>query len=67
MKSRRIKDFPQVHVHLDPDVLARITRTAERRSLSVSAVIREALDWAYHPEGVVLGGSTLENAKLGRG
>ena len=64
LKRRRITDFPEVHIHLDPDVLARIERTAERRSLSVSAVIRETLGLAYSTT-FFLGSSKLGDGKLG--
>lgn len=53
MKKTRISDWPAVQVNVNPATLERIEDYAERRALSVSAVIREALDRAYRPEALV--------------
>ena len=50
MKRRRITDWPEVHVFLDPQTLERIARAADRRALPISALIRETLDRAYRTE-----------------
>jgi Ribbon-helix-helix protein, copG family len=50
MKRTRISEWPAVRVSLNPRTLERIEAVAEQRSLSVSAVIREALDRAYRTE-----------------
>ena len=51
MKQRtRISEWPAIRVNLNPATLDRIEQTAEQRALSVSAVIREALDRAYRSE-----------------
>jgi hypothetical protein len=53
MKRARISEWPAVRVNVDPRTLERIELQAERRALSVSAVIREALDRVYRPEALV--------------
>jgi hypothetical protein len=53
MKRARITEWPAVRVNVSPETLERIEAQAERRALSVSAVIREALDRAYRPEALV--------------
>jgi hypothetical protein len=53
MKRARISEWPAVRVNVDPRTLERIEKYADRRALSVSAVIREALDRAYRPEALV--------------
>jgi len=51
MRTRtRVTEWPMVRLNLNPATLDRIERTAEERALSVSAVIREALDRAYRSE-----------------
>jgi hypothetical protein len=53
MKKTRVTEWPAVRVNVDPRTLARIEASADRRALSVSAVIREALDRVYRPEALV--------------
>jgi hypothetical protein len=50
MNHARISEWPSVRVNLNPLTLDRIEEAAERRSLSVAAVVREALDRAYRTE-----------------
>jgi hypothetical protein len=52
-RATRITEWPAVRVNVDPRTLERIELYAERRALSVSAVIREALDRTYRPEALV--------------
>jgi hypothetical protein len=52
MKRTRVTDWPSVRLNLNPATLERIEAQAEQRALSVSAVIREALDRAYRSEAV---------------
>jgi hypothetical protein len=48
MKQRtKVIDWPMVHVNVNPAVLDRIEDAAERRALSVAAVVREALDASF--------------------
>jgi hypothetical protein len=42
-RATRISEWPAVRVNVDPRTLERIEKYADRRALSVSAVIREAL------------------------
>lgn len=53
MKKTRVTEWKSVRVTVNPETLERIETYAERRALSVSAVIREALDRAYRPEALV--------------
>ena len=53
MKKTRVTEWPSVRLTVNPDTMARIEDCADRRALSVSAVIREALDRAYRPEALV--------------
>ena len=53
MKKTRVSERPAVRVNVDPRTLERIEAPADRRALSVSAVIREALDRIYRPEALV--------------
>jgi hypothetical protein len=69
MKRTRISEWPKVRVTVDPRTLERIEDVAERRALSVAAVVREALDQVYAPhreleERFALGSSPLGNARL---
>jgi hypothetical protein len=50
MKRTLISQWPSIRVTVNPRTLDRIEDAAERRSLSVSAVVREALDRAYRTE-----------------
>jgi hypothetical protein len=50
LKRTRITDWPVVQVNVNPQTLEVMERQAEQRALSVSAVIREALDAAYRQE-----------------
>ena len=67
MRRTRISDWPRINISVHPRTLDRIEQVAESRGLPVSVVIRQVLDWAYNKEGLVLGGSTLEDAPLGKG
>ena len=46
----RISEWPSLRVNLHPRTLERIEDAAERRSLSVAAIVREALDRVYRTE-----------------
>jgi hypothetical protein len=50
MKRTLISQWPSIRVTVNPRTLERIEDTAERRSLSVAALVREALDRAYRAE-----------------
>jgi len=50
MKRTRVTAWPAVQVNLNPRTFERIEAQAEQRALSVSAVIREALDRVYRTE-----------------
>jgi hypothetical protein len=45
-----VSQWPSIRVTVNPRTLERIEDTAERRSLSVAAIVREALDRAYRTE-----------------
>jgi Ribbon-helix-helix protein, copG family len=44
MKRVRISEWPAVHVNVNPRTLEALEDEAEERGLSVSALVREALD-----------------------
>jgi hypothetical protein len=50
MKRTLISQWPSIRVTVNPRTLDRIEEAAERRSLSVAAVVREALDRVYRTE-----------------
>jgi hypothetical protein len=52
MKRTRISEWPTGRLNVNPATLERIEATAEQRALSVSAVIREALDRAYRSKAL---------------
>jgi len=49
MKRTRISEWPKVRVTVNPRTLQRIEAEAEQRSLSVAAVVREALEDSFRP------------------
>jgi Ribbon-helix-helix protein, copG family len=72
MKRTLISQWPSIRVTVNPRTLERIEARAEERALSVSAVVREALDQMYQPnkplrerEELALGSSQLGSGKLG--
>jgi Ribbon-helix-helix protein, copG family len=52
MKRRRISDWPEIRVNVNPRTLERIEAQAEQRALPMSVVIREALDRYYGQRAV---------------
>jgi hypothetical protein len=50
MKRTLISQWPSIRVTVNPRTLDRIEDAAERRAISVAAVVREALDRAYRTE-----------------
>jgi hypothetical protein len=50
MRRTLISQWPSIRVTVNPRTLDRIEEVAERRSLSIAAVVREALDRAYRTE-----------------
>lgn len=67
MKRTRISEWPRVRVSVNPQTLERVSTAADLRGLSVSAVIREALDQAYKSNEAPfrLGMSPFGSDKLG--
>jgi predicted DNA-binding protein len=51
MKTVYLSQYPALNVRVKPETLERITAAAEARSLTVSAIVREALDRAFQGEG----------------
>jgi Ribbon-helix-helix protein, copG family len=49
MKRTRISEWPSVHVNVNPRTLEALEDEAEERGLSVSALVREALDRSVRP------------------
>jgi hypothetical protein len=53
VKRTQVTEWPAVRVTVNPETMERIEAYADRRAVSVSAVIREALDRVYRPEALV--------------
>jgi hypothetical protein len=49
----KVTNWPTVRLFVHPATLAAIEAQAEQRALSVSALVREALDRAYRPEALL--------------
>jgi hypothetical protein len=49
MKRARISEWPALHVNVNPRTLELLEEEAEERGLTLSAVVRMALDRAVEP------------------